>query len=100
MPLENGAAETLLINQIQALQSTVTTSIEELPDGQHKQVLEQMFQLGELTNELHRLQLLKILAYLEQNNSEVDDDLKEISDYMEQILVIHRNEAENLEKIL
>ena len=100
MPPESGATETLLLNQIQALQSTITASIEELPDGQHKQVLEQILQLSELTNELHQLQLVTIFAHVQQNNRDVDDDLKEISDYMEQILVIHRCEAENLEKIL
>jgi len=100
MPLKNIATETLLLNQIQALQSTVTSSIEDLPDDRHRQVLEHILQLGELTNELHRLQLLRILAYIQKNNMDVDDDLKEISDYMEQILVIHRSEAENLEKVL
>jgi len=100
MPPENWATETLLLNQIQALQSTITTNIEELPDGRHKQVLEQMLQLNELTNELHRLQLVTILAHIKLDNKGIDDELQEISDYMEQILTIHRNEAENLGKIL
>ena len=100
MLLENGATETLLLIQIQALQSAVTTNIEELPDSQHKQVFEQILQLSELTNELHRLQLVTILAHIRLDNKGVDDELQEISDYMEQILSIHRNEAENLGKIL
>ncbi len=100
MPLENGTMETLLLNQIQALQSTVTMNIEELPDSQHKRVLEQMLQLNELTNELHKLQLITLLTYIRLDNKSVDDELQEISDYMEQILMIHRTEAENLEKIL
>ena len=100
MPLESGSTETLLLNQIQALQSTVTMNVEELPDSQHKQVLEQILQLSELTNELHQLQLITLLAHIRQDNKSVDDDLQEISDYMEQILMIHRAEAENLEKIL
>ena len=100
MPLENGATETLLLNQIQALQSTITMNIEELPDSKHKQVLEQILQLSELTNELHQLQLITLLALIRQDNKNVDDDLQEISDYMEQILMIHRTEAENLDKIL
>jgi len=100
MPPENGATETLLLNQIQALQSTITTNIEELPDSQHKQAFEQILQLSELTNELHRLQLVTILAHIRLDNKGVDDELQEISDYMEQILTIHRNEAENLGKIL
>jgi hypothetical protein len=100
MPLENGTTETLLLNQIQALQSTVNMNVEELPDSQHKQVLEQILQLSELTNELHQLQLITILAHIRQDNKSVDDDLQEISGYMEQILMIHRTEAENLEKIL
>jgi hypothetical protein len=92
--------ETLLLNQIQALQSTVTMNIEELPDSQHKRVLEQMLQLNELTNELHKLQLITLLTHIRLDNKSVDDELQEISDYMEQILMIHRTEAENLEKIL
>jgi hypothetical protein len=100
MPLENSVTETLLLNQIQALQFTVNIGIEELPDSQHKHVLEQILQLNELTNEFHQLQLITLLAHIRQDNKSIDDELQEISDYMEQILMIHRTEAENLEKIL
>jgi len=100
MPQDFGTSETWLQNQIDALKSTIVTAIDELPGERHKQVLEQMMQLQELTNELHRVQLVTILTHIQQNNRDVDDDLREISDHMEQILAIHRNEAENLEKIL
>src|SRR4030042_508971 len=100
MPQDFGTSETWLQNQIDALKSAIASAIDEVPGERHRLILEQMLHLNELTNELHRLQLVTILTHIQQNNRDVDDDLREISDYMEQILVIHRNEAENLGKIL
>jgi hypothetical protein len=101
MPQKNvNTTLTWLQMRSQALQRDIESTIDDLPDTQHRQVLEQILQLHELTIETQALGLATILAHIWENNTCVDKELQEISDYVEQILIIHQQEHDNLQKIL
>jgi len=91
---------TWLQTRAQALQNDIESTIDDLPDTQHKQVLEQILRLHELTMEIQALGVVNILAHVRENNTSIDKELQEISDYVEQILLIHQEEHDNLQKIL
>ncbi|TRO53993.1 hypothetical protein E2P71_05190 [Candidatus Bathyarchaeota archaeon] len=91
---------TWLQTRAQALQNDIESTIDDLPDTQHKQVLEQILRLHELTMEIQALGVVNILAHVRENNTSIDKELQEISDYVEQILLIHQQEHDNLQKIL
>jgi len=83
-----------------ALQRDIESALDDLPDNRHKQILEQILQLHELTTEIQALGLATTLAHIRENNTSIDRELQEISDYVEQILIIHQHEHDNLQKIL
>jgi hypothetical protein len=91
---------TWLQTRAQALQRDIESTISDLPDDQHRRVLEQMLQLHELTTDIQALGLVTTLVHILENNASVDYELQEIGDYLEQILVIHQQEHDNLQKIL
>ena len=91
---------TWLHSRARALQRDIESELDDLPDNRHKQILEQILQLHELTTQIQALGLATILAHIRENNTSVDRELQEISDYVEQILIIHQQEHDNLQKIL
>ena len=91
---------TWLQAKIQSLQRDIVAELDDLPDSKYKQLLEKVLQLQELTREIRALETVYILSHLQENNTIVDRELREISDYMEKILLIHQREHDNLQKIL
>ena len=91
---------TWLQAKTQSLQRDIVTELDDLPDSKYKQLLEKVLQLQELTKEIRALETVYILSHLQENNTIVDRELREISDYMEKILLIHQREHDNLQKIL
>lgn len=91
---------TWLQMRARALQRDIESNLDDMPDSRHKQVLEQILQLHELTTEIQALGLVTTLAHVRENNTSIDRELQEISDYVEQILIIHQQEHDNLQKIL
>jgi len=100
MPQKDFTTMTWLQTKAQALQRDIESAMDDLPDTQHKKVLEQILRLHELTMEIQALGLATTLAHIQENNTSVDNDLREIGDYVEQILIIHQQEHDTLQKIL
>lgn len=84
----------------EALLSELTLDIEELHDTRQKNIAENLLEYLRISQEIQNMGFLSVLTYLKEMQSEIDDELMEISEYMAAILSIHRTEAENLEKLI
>jgi hypothetical protein len=82
------------------LLSELTLGIEELHDTRQKNIAENLLEYVRISQEIQNMGFLSVLTYLKEMQSEIDDELMEISEYMAAILSIHRTEAENLEKFI
>lgn len=84
----------------EALLSELTLDIEELHDTRQKDIAENLLEYVRISQEIQNMGFLSVLTYLKEMQSEIDDELMDISEYMAAILSIHRTEAENLEKLI
>lgn len=73
---------------------------EEADDETARELLRKITQLISLNQSMVTLRLLSFRLHMRENEAAIDRELYEISEYMSEILSIHRREAENLRKIL
>ncbi|MCW4049019.1 MAG: hypothetical protein NWE89_04705 [Candidatus Bathyarchaeota archaeon] len=91
---------TWLKTSADALQSEITSMIDDVRDPETRQVLTRITELVKLQSELQALGYVSMLSYMRENQEALDQELMEISEYMSTIINIHRKEAETLEKVL
>jgi hypothetical protein len=73
---------------------------DESDDETISELLRKITQLISVNQSMITLNLLSFKLHMRENESAIDSELHEISEYMAEILNIHRREAENLRKIL
>ncbi len=73
---------------------------EEADDETSRELLLKITQLISLNQSMVALHLLSFRLHMKENEAAIDRELYEISEYMAEILSIHRREAESLRKIL
>jgi hypothetical protein len=73
---------------------------DESDDETTRELLRKITQLISVNQSMITLNLLSFRLHMRENEAAIDSELYEISEYMAEILNIHRREAENLRKIL
>lgn len=73
---------------------------EEADNETTSELLRKITQLISLNQSMVALHLLSFRLHMRETEAAIDRELYEISEYMSEVLEIHRREAENLRKIL
>jgi hypothetical protein len=87
-------------SQSDSLYADIIQRIEEIQDLQAREVLAELAQLTQINQELQTLGFINLLSRITENQVAVDDELMQISEYVEAIVRVHQEEARSLEKIL
>ena len=87
-------------NQADSLYADIIQQIEEIQDPQAREILVKLARLTQINQELQTLGFINLLSRLTENQVAVDDELMQISEYVEAIVRVHQEEARSLEKIL
>lgn len=85
-------------NQLQWLNTRYTTIIEELRGTTSGETSEKLVELLEINQQIQTQMMLLLLADQKQLQIEIDNQLMEISHYLQDIVTSRIREAENLEK--
>jgi hypothetical protein len=89
-----------LKSQSESLYEDIIQQIEEIEDPSAREVLGKLVQLTKINQELQTMGIINILSRIAENQVAVDDELMQISEYVEAIVRVHQEEARSLEKIL
>jgi hypothetical protein len=73
---------------------------EEYPDQPTRELLRKITQCISINQSLVTLQLLNFRLHMRENEKAIDEELREISEHVSEILSVHLIEAENLRKTL
>ena len=87
-------------NQSDSLYADILQQIEEIHDPQARDVVAKLVRLTQINQELQTLGFINLLSRITENQVAVDDELMQISEYVEAIVRVHQEEARSLEKIL
>lgn len=87
-------------NQADSLYADIIQQIEEIQDPQAREILVKLARLTQINQELQTLGFINLLSRITENQVAVDDELMQISEYVEAIVRVHQEEARSLEKIL
>ena len=85
-------------NQLQWLNTRYTTIVEELRSTTTGETNEKLVELLEINQQIQAQILLYLLAEQKHLQHDADDQLMEISHYLQEIIASRIREAENLEK--
>lgn len=86
-------------NQLQWLNTRYAAIINELQGTETSETNEKLVELLTLNQQIQTQMMLTILANQQHQQKDIDDQLTEISQYLQEIVTDHILEAENLEKI-
>ena len=86
--------------QFESLYAEIIQQIEEVQDPQAREVLAKLARLTQINQELQALGFINLLSRITENQTAIDDELMQISEYVEAIVRVHQDEARNLEKVL
>lgn len=78
----------------------IIQQIEEIKDPNAREVLDKLIQLTQTNQELQMLCYINLLSKITENQMAIDDELTQISEYVEAMVRVHQEEARSLEKIL
>lgn len=87
------------INQLQWLNTRYTAIIEDIRNNASGETTEKIIELLSLNQHIQAQIMLTMLANQKQQKIETDDQLMEISQFLQEIVTSHIREAENLDKI-
>ncbi len=87
-------------SQADSLYADILQQTEEIQDPQAREVLTKLARLTQMNQELQTLGFINLLTRITENHVAVDDELMQISEYVEAIVRVHQEEARSLEKIL
>ena len=87
-------------SQSDSLYADIIQQIEEIQDPQARDVVAKLARLTQINQELQTLGFINLLSRITENQVAVDDELMQISEYVEAIVRVHQEEARSLEKIL
>jgi len=87
-------------NQVDSLYADILQQIEEIQDSQAREVLIKLARLTQMNQELQTLGFINLLSRITENQVAIDDELMQISEYVEAIVRVHQEEARSLEKVL
>jgi len=90
----------LVKNQADSLYAEILQLIEEIQDSQAREVLTKLVRLTQMNQELQTLSFINLLSRITENQVVIDDELMQISEYVEAIVRVHQEEAKSLEKVL
>jgi len=90
----------LVKNQADSLYAEILQLIEEIQDSQAREVLTKLVRLTQMNQELQTLSFINLLSRITENQVVIDDELMQISEYVEAVVRVHQEEARSLEKIL
>jgi ribosomal protein L29 len=88
-----------LMARINSIESELRYILDEIEDPVILDYLSLMTELFQLKGELQGLRFNQALLKVAGNQKKVDDELKEIADYMTTILSVYQTEADNLKKL-
>lgn len=86
-------------NQLQWLNTRYTSIIQDLTNDASGETNDKLVELLKINQQIQSQMMLTILANQEQQRQDIDDQLMEISQYLQEIVSSHIREAENFEKI-
>ena len=86
------------INQLQWLNTRYATIIEELRGTTTGETSEKLVELLDINQQIQTQMMLHLLTEQKQQQLETDNQLMEISHYLQEIIASRIREAENLEK--
>jgi hypothetical protein len=84
----------------ESLYAEIIQQIDDIQDPQARDVLVKLAQLTQINQELQVLGFINLLSRITENQTAIDDELMQISEYVEAIVRVHQEEARSLEKIL
>jgi hypothetical protein len=87
------------INQLQWLNARYMTILNELRESTKSETTEKILELLEINQQIQAQIMLYLLAEQKQLQHDADNQLMEISHYLQEIITSRIREAENLEKI-
>ncbi len=87
-------------NRSESLYTEILQQIEEIQDPETRDVLAKLARLTQINQELQTLGFINLLSRITENQTAIDDELMQMSEYVEAIVKVHQEEARNLEKIL
>jgi len=90
----------MIKTEADSLYADILQQIEEIQDPQAQDVLTKLARLTQMNQELQTLGFINILSRITENHVAIDDELMQISEYVEAIVRVHQEEARSLEKIL
>jgi hypothetical protein len=90
----------LVKNQADSLYAEILQLIEEIQDSQAREVLTKLVRLTQMNQELQTLSFINLLSRITENQVVIDDELMQISEYVEAVVRVHQEEARSLEKVL
>jgi len=90
----------LVKNEADSLYADILQQIEEIQDPQARDVLTKLAQLTQMNQELQTMGFINLLSRITENQVAIDDELMQISEYVEAMVRVHQEEARSLEKVL
>ncbi|MCJ7731090.1 hypothetical protein MUP51_02130 [Candidatus Bathyarchaeota archaeon] len=87
------------INQLQWLNTRYASTLEELRVTTKGETTEKILELLALNQQIQTQIMLQLLAEQKQLQHDTEDQLMEISHYLQEIIASRIREAENLEKV-
>ncbi len=87
-------------NRSESLYTEVLQQIEEIQDPQTRDALAKLAQLTQINLELQTIGFINLISRITENQTAIDDELMQISEYVEEMVRVHQEEARSLEKIL
>lgn len=87
-------------SQADSLYADILQQIDEVQDPQAREVLAKLVQLTQINRELQTLGFINLLSKITENQVAIDDELMQISEYVEAVVRVHQEEARSLEKLL
>jgi len=102
MPFKPSTANQLswVKSQADSLYADILQQIDEIQGPRAREVLAKLVQLTQINQELQTRGFINLLSRITENQVAVDDELMQISEYVESVVRVHQEEARSLEKIL
>ncbi|MBN2334320.1 hypothetical protein JXL21_02090 [Candidatus Bathyarchaeota archaeon] len=100
MPTETQNRVHWLQSRHDAILAEIEQQIEEISDPHARDALNSLVELNKVSLQLQALGFVNILSRIAENQLAVDDELLQISEYVDAIVSVHMEEAANLEKVL
>ena len=83
-----------------SLYADIIQQIGEIEDPNVRDVLDKLAQLTQINQELQTLGIVTLLSRITENQMAIDDELMQMSEYVEAMVRVHQEEARSLERIL